>query len=98
MISVGGNFGQSSGDLDAVATGEATAVPSGSASINEGVLATRADNDSDEALAERGEGPGVGMKRRGSRRAEGRSEDLGEAIEMIRDPMFRRRSVSWQQR
>ena len=99
MVSVGGNFGQEVEDSGVLATGEATAVPSGSASMNEGMFAIRAENDSDEALAERGEGPGIGMKRRGSRRSEGRSEGLSDTIEMVHNPHrgVRRRSVNWQQ-
>jgi boron transporter len=57
MISVGGNFGQSVGELDPVATGEQTAVPSGSARVNEGPFVPREESDSEEMRAERGEGP-----------------------------------------
>jgi boron transporter len=98
MISVGGNFGQSMGELNPVATGEQTAVPSGSVSVNEGVFVLREESDSEEVRAERGEGPGVSMKRRSSRKSETRSEALGEAIEMMQKPNVRRRSVNWQQR
>jgi len=99
MVSVGGNFGEV-GEPGALATGEATAVPSGSASIYEGVFATRTESDNDEALAERGEGMGLGIKRRGSRRMEGRSEELEDEIEMMSNPHHgvRRRSVNRQQR
>ena len=107
MISVGGNFGESLEDLDGIGvqrSGEETAVPSGS----EGMLVggdNGGDNggDSDEGAAERGEGPGMGMKRRESWRgegrsgrwAEGRSGRLGESIEMQK-PGVSRRSVSRQ--
>jgi hypothetical protein len=63
MISVGGNFGQSMDELDAAPTGEQTAVPSGSASVSEGLFITREGPDSDEVLAERGEGTRIGIKR-----------------------------------
>lgn len=56
MISVGGNFGQSTGELDPVATGEQTVVQSGSASVNEGLFIQREESDSEEVRAERGEG------------------------------------------
>jgi boron transporter len=98
MISVGGNFGQSMGELDPISTGEQTAVPSGSASVNERLFVLREENDSEEVRAERGQGPGVGMKRRASRRSESRTEALGESIEMTQKPSVRRRSVNWQQR
>jgi len=91
MISVGGNFGE---DLDEVAemqvaSGEDTAVPSGN--ISEAILV----DDSGEAAAERGEGPGAGMKCRESWRAEGRSGRLDVSIEMG-SPGMSRRSVSRQ--
>jgi boron transporter len=97
MISVGGNFEQSMGELDVVAIGEQTAVPSGSASVNEGLFVTREEIDSDEVLAEQGESPRIGMERRSSKSG-GRSEGLGEAIEMMQKPTVRRRSVNWQHR
>ncbi len=98
MISVGGNFGQSMAELDPIATGEQTALPSGSASVSEGIFATREESDSEEVRAERGEGPGLGMRRRSSRRSETRSEALEGAIEMMHTPTVRRRSMNWQQR
>jgi hypothetical protein len=98
MISVGGSFGQSAVGLDNVTPGEEPAVPSGIETPREGLFITRADSDSDEGLAERGEGPGVGIKRRGSRKSENKSEALGEATETMRNPGIRRRSVNWQQR
>jgi hypothetical protein len=94
MISAGGNFGQSMAELDPVPTGEQQAVPSGSASVNDGLFVQREESDNEEVR----EGPGVGMKRRESRRSETRSEALGEAIEMMQKPGVRRRSVNWQQR
>lgn len=76
MISVGGNFGESLEDLDptmAERGGEETAVQSASNTGSEGMLASDVAADSEEAAAERGEGPGAGMKRRESWRAEARS-------------------------
>jgi boron transporter len=100
MISVGGNFGESLEDLDGAgsgASGEDTAVPSGS----EGMLfGGTVEQDSDEGLAERGEGPGFGgrsgVKRRESWSKEGRRRGTfgtGESFEM---QGMSRRSVSRQ--
>jgi hypothetical protein len=100
MISVGGNFGESLEDVRVGGqSGEDTAVPSGS----EGMLVggNEGEGDSDEGAAERGEFPGVGMKRRESWRGEGRSgrwdsrASRGESFEMRR-PGISRRSVSRQ--
>lgn len=93
MISVGGNFGQSMGKLDPVATDEQIAVPSGLAHVNEGIFVSR-ESDSEEMRAERGEGPGLGIRRRSSRRSETRSEALEGAIEIMRKPSVRRRGVN----
>jgi hypothetical protein len=99
MISVGGNYGESaedfnSGDDIGQASGEQTAVHSGS----EGVLVGgEAEENSDEGKAERGEGPGSSVKRRESWRSgerSGRWEGGGEAIEM--KPGVSKRSVSRQ--
>lgn len=100
MVSVGGNHGQETEDIDVAANKDITAPRNGSASIDDAVFATRAESDSDEALAERGEGPGIGMKRRGSKRSDRISEGGEDAIEMMRNPNHgvRRRSVNWQQR
>jgi hypothetical protein len=62
MISVGGNFGQSMAEQGPVPTGEQTTVPSGSASVNEGLFVQREENDSEEVRAERGEGSGMGIR------------------------------------
>ena len=98
MVSVGGNFGQEIDIIDVMANKDATAPPNGSASIDEAIFATRAESDSGEALAERGEGPGIGMKRRGSRRSERSGEVGDDATEMMRNPNHgvRRRSVNRQ--
>ena len=72
MISVGGNFGE---DLESSEEAE-TAVQSAS----DGMLANEVHGDSDEGAAERGEGPDVGLKRRESWRAEGRSGRHAESI------------------
>jgi boron transporter len=98
MISVGGNFGQSTAELDPVATGEQTAVPSRSASVNEGLLIQREESDGEDVRAERGEGPGLSMRRRSIRRSETRSEVLEGVVEMMPKPKVRRHSVNWQQR
>jgi hypothetical protein len=100
MISVGGNYGESVEDLnaggEAQGSGEQTAVQSGS----EGMLAgdVEEEGDSDEGKAERGEGPGSGMKRRESWRNGERSgrwgNTTGESFEM--KPGMSRRSVSQQ--
>lgn len=99
MISVGGNYGESVEDLDPMAgrSGDETAVQSASNTGSEGMLVGDTASDSDEGKAERGEGPGVGMKRRESWRGEGRSGRWGpvESFEMQR-PGIRRRSVSRQ--
>lgn len=99
MISVGGNYGEEIDDQDTsgpmATSGEETAVPSGTVSPPEGVFADR--KDSDDALAERGEGLGVGIKRRESWKTEDRSGQFGDSIEM-RQPGMSRRSVSRQQR
>ena len=97
MISVGGNFGESVDDLDPDGTGrsgEETAVQSGS---SDGILVGDTAEESDEAAAERGEGPGATMKRRESWRGDGRSGTAGqlESFEMQR-PGMSRRSVSRQ--
>lgn len=63
-------------ELDPVATGEQTAVPSGSARVNEGLFVPREESDSEEMRAQRGEGPGLDIRRRSSRRSETRSETL----------------------
>lgn len=84
MVSVGGNFGEED---------EGDSSPSaGSESPGQGVLV---GDESDEAAAERGEGSGVGMKRRESWLAEGRSGRVWESIEMQTSDM-RRRSISRQ--
>jgi hypothetical protein len=89
MISVGGNYGED-GEAETVATGHSSGQ---GASGDEEVFATKG-SDSEEA-AERGEGPGEGMKRRGSKRSDRRSEGLEDEIEMISRPQgaVRRRSV-----
>lgn len=99
MISVGGNYGESLEDLNPM-TGRSedeTAVQSGSNTGSEGMLVSDTAEDSDEGKAERGEGPGAGMKRRESWRGEGRSGRWGqiESFEMQR-PGISRRSVSRQ--
>lgn len=100
MISVGGNFGESLDDLDITMTGRSgdeTAVQSASNTGSEGVLVGDSMEDSDEAAAERGEGPGAGMKRRESWRGEGRSGRLGQAESYeMQKPEMSRRSVSRQ--
>lgn len=97
MISVGGNFGESLEDVDTNGqngerSGDSTVGPSSSTS--QGMLGHHRE-DNIEGLAERGEGPGVGTKRRESWRAEGRSGQMGESIEMEK-PGMSRRSVSRQ--
>lgn len=101
MISVGGNFGESLEDVQVGGQSEETAVAT---SGSEGMLVGGGEEgDSDEGLAERGEGPGLGvtggMKRRESWRGEGRSgrwdeRGRGESFEM--QPGMSRRSVSRQ--
>lgn len=93
MESVGGNFGEDVADSNATpSSNDITAVNSGSASIRrDGVLQGR--TDSDEALAEQGEAPGIGMKRRESWKSEERSGQLGDSIEM-RPSTINRRSFS----
>jgi hypothetical protein len=66
--------------------------------VNEGLFVPRGESDSEEMRAERGEGLGLGIRRRNSRRSEMRSEALEGAIEMMRKPSVRRRGVNWQQR
>ncbi len=101
MISVGGNFGESMEDAGTPMDGneDDTAVPSGvetPANMDGGLFATRVENDRDECRAERGEGLGVGLKRRGSRWSEGRTE-VGLVIEMMRrEHGLSRRSFSRQ--
>lgn len=99
MISVGGNYGESVEDLNAgdgqSRSGEQTAVQSGS----EGMLVgNEVEEDSDEGRAERGEGPGSGIKRRESWRSGARSGrwggGSGESFEM--SPAVNRRSASRQ--
>lgn len=100
MISVGGNHGEIEEDLDDEGgdSGDQTAVQSGS----EGMLVGDEEGDSDEGKAERGEGPGVGMKRRESWKNPERSGrwagdgvgPSGENIELRRG--MSRRSVSRQ--
>lgn len=99
MISVGGNYGESVEDLntgdDQGQSGEQTAVQSGS----EGMLVgNEVEEDSDEGRAERGEGPGSGIKRRESWRGGGRSGrwggGSGESFELSAG--VNRRSVSRQ--
>lgn len=89
MISVGGNYGEDV-DEELLPTEEATAVPTPS----EGVLGDVIEEEA--AAAERGEGPGTGMKRRESWRSEGRSGRWGESIEMQKPAGVSRRSVSGQ--
>jgi hypothetical protein len=89
MISVGGNYGEDADEL--LPTDETTAVQT----PNEGVLVGDIE-DSNEAAAERGEGPGVGMKRRESWRSENKSGRLGESIELQRPAGVNRRSISRQ--
>lgn len=62
-------------ELENVATGGQTAVPSGSVFVNEGLF-VREESDSEDDRAERGEGLGLGMRRRSSRKSETRSEAL----------------------
>jgi boron transporter len=97
MISVCGNFGQSMGELENVATGEQTAVPSGSAFVNEGLF-VQEESDSEDDRAERGEGPRLGMRRRSSRKSETRSEALEGADKIVAKSNMRRHSMNWQQR
>jgi hypothetical protein len=105
MISVGGNFGESLENVGpGLRSGEETAVTT---SGSEGMLVggIEGDGDSDEGAAKRGEGPGVGMKRKESwNRGEGRSGrweekgrdgNGGESFEM-KTPGMSRRSVSRQ--
>lgn len=99
MISVGGNYGEDVDEVDGVGqgqrSGEETAVPSGEGSTL-GIFVGRDENDSDEGLAERGQGPGAGMKRRESWKGEGGSGRVGESLEMSTG--MSRRGVSRQQR
>ncbi|KAI9729628.1 MAG: hypothetical protein M1818_008475 [Claussenomyces sp. TS43310] len=104
MISVGGNFGEiaetlSPADLAKQSRVDATVVADSGSSSNPGGIFTdpRQSEDSDEGLAERGEGPGIGLKRRESWKKEGRSGRVGESIEMQR-PGMNRRSMSRQHR
>ena len=94
MISVGGNYGEIE-EAGVLESGEETAVPSGRGS--EGMLVGDGnEGESVEGAAERGEGPGVGMKRGESWRSDGRSGRWGgESFEMQR-PGVSRRSVSRQ--
>jgi len=66
--------------------------------LNEGLFLQREESDNEEVRAEQGKGPGVGMKRKASKRSETRSEALGEAIEMMQKPSVTRRNVNWQRR
>ncbi|KAI6712434.1 inorganic anion exchanger [Diplocarpon mali] len=103
MISVGGNYGEDgeeeNGGLGA--SGGQTAVQGGEGNEHEGVLVGGKDaNDSDEGRAERGEGSGLGMKRRESWRGEGRSgrwKGSAENFELQEQrPRVGRRSASRQ--
>ncbi|TVY52171.1 putative transporter [Lachnellula cervina] len=92
MVSVGGNFGESVGDLTmAGGNGDGNGGSSGEGVLVGGVNGE--EENSDEGKAERGEG----VKRRESWRAEGRSGrwEAGESYEMQNRGMSRR-SVSRQ--
>lgn len=91
MISVGGNFGEDANLSEETENGKNSASNTGS----EGMLVSDLAGDSDEGAAERGEGPGVEMKRRESWMGEGRSGRYRESIEMQK-PGMSRRSVSRQ--
>ncbi|KAH8596952.1 anion transporter [Bisporella sp. PMI_857] len=75
MISVGGNYGEDAEDK----------VESTGGSGGEGGVLSGGAVDGEQAAAERGEGPGAGVKRRD-----------GEGIEMSGRPGMRRRSISRQ--
>jgi hypothetical protein len=94
MISVGGNYGEDEAALSGAETAiqSTSNLPVGSEGL---LVGDYGSGDSDEGAAERGEGPGVGMTRRESWKAEGRSGRLSEAFEM-RKPGVSRRSVSRQ--
>lgn len=102
MISVGGNFGESATDFNPDVAREqtqGTVVPGFEANSSQaGILGEdiRNSEDSDEGLAERGEGPGAGINHREGWRKDGRAE-VEESIEMHR-PGMNRRDVSRQQR
>ncbi|PBP24159.1 hypothetical protein BUE80_DR004928 [Diplocarpon rosae] len=103
MISVGGNYGEDGeGGSDGLGErGGQTAAQGGERTEHEGVLVGGKDaNDSDEGRAERGEGSGLGMKRRESWRGEGRSGRWNGSEENLelqeQRPRVNRRSASRQ--